>query len=169
MNKATPAPHTARIGVDIGRVIIDGHGQTDTPFLGTTDELAMLSPAVDGSFDAVAELLERTEGAVWLGSKCGPGIEHRTRLWLEHHDFFGLTGMDRSHALFCRERRQKTPIAKGLGLTHFVDDRHDVLEPMVGVVGHLLHFGAPAGPPRSLGLVPAPTWDHALDVIRPTL
>ncbi|NLF04885.1 MAG: hypothetical protein GX593_07805 [Actinomycetales bacterium] len=169
MNTASPAPSTARIGVDIGRVIINGDGQADTPFLGTTDELAMLSPAVYGSFDAVAELLERTEGAVWLVSKCGTGIEHRTRLWLEHHDFFELTGMDRSHALFCRERRQKTPIAKRLGLTHFVDDRHDVLEPMVGVVEHLLHFGAPEEPSRYPGLVPTPTWDHALDVIRPTL
>lgn len=156
----------ARIGVDIGKVLIGGDGPNDTPFLGTTDEMAMDAPAVAGGFEAVAALVELTGGAVWLVSKCGSGIERRTRAWLEHHDFWDATGLAREHAVFCRERREKTPIARRLGLTHFVDDRVDVLEPMAGVVGHRYLFGAAHAPE---GLVPTPSWADVMRELRASL
>ena len=155
-----------RIGVDIGKVLIGGGGPNDTPFLGTTDAMAMDAPEVPGSFEGVAELVELTGGAVWLVSKCGSGIERRTQLWLEHHDFWDATGVPREHAVFCRERREKAPIARRLGLTHFVDDRADVLEPMAGVVEHRYLFGAAQSPE---GLTATPSWEAVLREVRTTL
>jgi hypothetical protein len=57
--------------------------------------------------------------------------------WLDRHDFFRETGVARERIRFCRERRDKATICRELGITHFVDDRHDVLGPLVGIVPHL--------------------------------
>ena len=79
-------------------------------------------------------------GRVWLVSKCGPRVEEKTRRWLEHHRFFELTGVAEDHLRFCRERPQKREHALDLGLTHFVDDRRDVLHHLGGAVPHLFLF-----------------------------
>lgn len=129
-----------RIGVDIGRVIISGDGP-DTVFFGRSQVEAMRTPAVPGAFAAVAELVERFEGRVHLVSKCGPRIQARSLAWLDHHGFWQATGLDRTQVRFCRERADKAKHAHQLGLTHFVDDRFDVLTHLVGLVDRLYLFG----------------------------
>lgn len=57
----------------------------------------------------------------------------------------------RQHSLtmavrFCRERPQKAPICAELGITHFIDDRADVLEPMCGIVANRFLFGPQRAP-----------------------
>ncbi|MDP3770860.1 MAG: hypothetical protein Q8R16_01000, partial [bacterium] len=37
------------------------------------------------------------------------------------------TGIGRDHVRFCRERHEKAGICEELGITHFVDDRLEVL------------------------------------------
>lgn len=139
-----------RLGLDIGRVIIGPRvdGREDTSFLGRSLEEAMDTPAAQGSFAVIAALVEAHSGAVWLVSKCGPSVQRKTRAWLDHHDFWGKTGMDRSHLEFCRTRKEKTPIARRLGLTAFVDDAVGVLQPMRSVVpdAGLFLFGEQNGP-----------------------
>jgi hypothetical protein len=49
-------------------------------------------------------------------------------------------------ARFCRKRPEKRDHAIALGLTHFVDDRVDVLQALRGVVPRLYLFGAQTGP-----------------------
>jgi hypothetical protein len=44
-----------------------------------------------------------------------------------------------------RRRAEKRGHARELALTHFIDDRADVLEHLRGVVSHLFLFGAQAG------------------------
>lgn len=160
-------PQTAReprIGVDIGRVIINGDG-ADTSFFGHDHAEAMRTPAVPGAVSAVAELVRRFDGRVWLVSKCGPKIQARSLAWLEHHGFWAKTGVARDNVRFCRERRDKAIHARRLALTHFVDDRFDVLEHLVGLVDHLYLFGPQRRRhPRSQdAMIAAPRWADVLD------
>jgi hypothetical protein len=96
-------------------------------------------------FDVVPRLVARFERQVWLVSKAGPRIERLTRRWLEHHDFFERTGLRRDRVRFCRQRADKREHALSLGLTHFIDDRVDVLEHLRGVVPSLFLFGIQTG------------------------
>ena len=132
-----------KLGLDFGKVIMGAvrNGRADTSFLGTTFDEAMKSAPEEGAFDAIRQLVDRFSGGVWIVSKCGPSVENKTRGWLKHWKFYDETGLDRAHLRFCRERRDKALICRELEVTHFVDDRIDVLQPMVGVVPNLYLFG----------------------------
>ncbi len=66
--------------------------------------------------------------------------------------------------MVCRERPEKAAVCARLGITHFVDDRLDVLTPMRGTVPHLYLFGAPrAGIPE--WITPAPDWSELVRVL----
>ena len=69
----------------------------------------------------------RFRDAVYVVSKCGEATEARSREWLSHNNFFERTGVPPSNVYFCRERAEKAPICTRLGVTHFVDDRLEVL------------------------------------------
>lgn len=135
--------HTHRIGIDIGRVIIGPvlNGRADTSFLGSRLEDALHTPPAPGALEGVAELVERTDGQAWLVSKCGPQVQAKTRAWLDHHEFWRRTGMDRTHLRFCLRRPDKAVHARQLRLTVMVDDRVDVLMHLAGLVEHRLLFG----------------------------
>ena len=150
------------LGVDIGRVLIHGDGP-DTSFIGGTDADALRTPAMAGSFEALARLCELFAGRVWLVSKCGPRIQARSRQWLDRHRFFQSTGIRYGQVRFCRERKEKAPICAELGVSLFVDDRLDVLAAMTGIVPHRFHFGASSAP---TGIVAVPTWAAAEEAIR---
>jgi hypothetical protein len=160
-----------RLGVDIGRVIIDGSahpGGGDTAFF-QGDEATMLATLeMAGAVDAVAALAARLTGGVWLVSKCGPRVEARTRRWLAGHDFFGRTGIDPDHLRFCRAREDKRIHCLELGLTHFVDDRIEVHEAIRDVVGHRYLFGPQRGPAPGF-VTPVPDWPTARRLIEATL
>ena len=132
-----------RIGIDIGRVIIGPvlNGRADTSFLGSRLEDALHTPPAPGAFAGVADLVDRTRGQAWLVSKCGPGVQAKTRAWLDHHEFWARTGMDRRHLRFCLKRPEKARHARELGLTAMIDDRVDVLVHLDGLVRDRLLFG----------------------------
>lgn len=155
---ARRGPREARLGIDIGRVIIAGDGP-DTSFLGVPDDDAMRAPALEGAFEAIARLVADYDGRVWLVSKCGERVQQRTRRWLGHHRFFEATGVRPDRVRFCRERREKAPICAELGITCFIDDREDVLLAMAGVVPTRILFGAQVA--RGAGLSPARDWEVA--------
>ena len=121
-----------------GRVIIAGDGPDTSFFAG--DEAALKVPAVEGAFEGVSRLVRAFSGRVWLVSKCGSNIQRRTLKWLEAHDFWTHTGVAEDHVRFCKERPQKALATRQLGLTHFIDDRSDVLEALDGVVGNRYLF-----------------------------
>lgn len=149
-----------RLGLDIGRVIITPEGRGgDTSFLGGSIEDAMRTPPNTGMFEAVGDLCERFGGRVWLVSKCGPRVQEKTRRWLRHHRFFHRTGIPAANLRFCLQRPQKAIHCRELGLTHFVDDRLDVLDHLAGIVDYRYLFGPqrPAQPTPD-GLIPCLTW-----------
>ena len=145
---------TPTLGVDIGRVIIQGDGP-DTSFVGGSDEQALRAPAMEGAFDALARLVDRFAGRVHLVSKCGARVEARTRVWLRHHRFFERTGVLAENVHFCRQRPDKAPICHRLGVGFFVDDRRDVLAAMTGVVPFRFLFGETTAPEK---VIAAPDW-----------
>lgn len=128
-----------RIGVDIGGVIIQQvdrlypAGPADAEAEKADHDTSLLAdfrrtPPMPGAFEGLATLVGEAFGEhVHLVSKCGERVERRTRLWLAHHDFYARTGIRAGNVHFCRTRAAKAPIAAALGLTHFVDDRLEVL------------------------------------------
>ncbi len=146
-----PFPIAGRIGLDIGRVIVDPaspHGREQgraapagRSLLTGSDQQALRSPASPAALEVIRRLVEHYDGNVWLVSKCGPRIESRTRRWLEFQGFYNATGVSRDHLRFCRKRRHKRGHCAELGITHFVDDRVDVLRHLRGLVPNLYLFG----------------------------
>jgi hypothetical protein len=159
---------TPRLGVDIGRVIIDGSAHPtgdDTAFF-TGDEAAMLAtPEVPGAIETIARLVRLFEGQVWLISKCGARVQARTERWLAAHDFFRKTGMCSENIRFCRKRADKRDHCVELGLTHFVDDHPEVHEAIHGTVTHQYFFGPQARPVPAWG-ASAPGWMDVERMIR---
>jgi hypothetical protein len=141
------------LGIDIGRVImcpVNDDGRPDTSFLTSDDAAALETPAAPGMFEVVPQLVEAFDGRVWLVSKAGARIETLTRRWFVRHAFFARTGLSEEQARFCRRREDKRVHAAELGLTHFIDDRTDVLMHLRGLVPHLGLFGVQSQP--------APDW-----------
>ena len=168
----TPS-HRPVLGIDIGRVIIgpvDDAGHADTTFLSGSPAQALATQPSPGAFDSIAQLTRAFAGAVWLVSKAGPRVQDKTRSWLDHWRFWSATGVPRGRLRFCLERPQKADHCRELRITHFIDDRLDVLDHLHGLVPHLYLFGPQ---PRSTRpppwAVPVVTWADALSAILSTL
>jgi hypothetical protein len=120
------------LGVDVGGVLItstDREQDTALFHAGYLDR-----PEVPGAIDALARLArERFGDRTYVVSKCGEATERRTLEWMAHHRFFERTGVTADRVHFCRTREGKAPIAERLGLTHFVDDRLEVLSHLTTV------------------------------------
>ena len=134
------------LGLDFGGVIVASSrdGDEDTGFVGGSDEDALAMPPLPGSFPSIRALAGRF-GAdrSWIVSKCGARVEARTRAWLDHRRFWEETGVARDHLVICRRRSEKAVECARLGVTHFVDDRLDVLVAMRDTVANLYLFGGP--------------------------
>ncbi len=121
------------LGVDIGGVIIDRvKNGIDTSFY--TNDYYLNIPAVLGAFEALKRLSKERFGfKTYLVSKCNPDVEAKTRHWLSYHNFYDKTRILRAHIYFCRKREEKAPICQQLGITHFIDDRLEVLSYLAAV------------------------------------
>lgn len=120
-----------RLGIDIGGVIIQRiDGDSDTSFR----QDFLRTPEVAGAIDSIRDIVDSGFGdKVWLISKCGPEVEGLTRSWLEAQHFFQRSGVLQDNIRFCRERVQKAAICEELGITHFIDDRLEVLSYLTSV------------------------------------
>jgi hypothetical protein len=165
-----PAPRQPRLGIDIGRVIIDGSGHPaggDTTFFTGDDAALLATPEMAGAVASIASLVELFDGRVWLVSKCGPRVQKRTLRWLEGHHFHERTGVAGDHVRFCRARAEKRYHCEELDLTHFIDDRPDVHAAIRGVVDHQYLFGPQSGAMPDYAIA-APTWPAVEALIRQT-
>jgi hypothetical protein len=120
------------LGVDIGGVIIDRiNNGTDTSFF-TNNYLK--TTAVPGVFDALRQLRDKKFGEnIYLVSKCGKVVQDKTLHWLQYNNFYDKTGINYDHVHFCRQRHEKAGICQKFGITHFVDDRLEVLGNLISV------------------------------------
>lgn len=86
-----------------------------------------------------------------------------------HHRFFERTGIPPDNLRFCIERSQKAGHCASLGITHFIDDRADVLDHLEGVVLHRYLFGPqrkPVGSRRALAVI---DWRAAAEAVMASL
>jgi len=153
----------ATLGVDFGRVINDASSHPsgdDTSFLQGSDDEMLATPAMKGAIDSLTRLVLSFDGRVWIVSKAGPRIQDNTERWLAHQDFFVKTGMPPSNLRFVRRRVEKVGQCQQLGITHFVDDRVEVIEALTGVVPHRYLFG-PQDRPSPQDAIGVLTWDLA--------
>jgi hypothetical protein len=129
------------LGVDIGGVIMDkANDNTDTAFFGDN---FLNTTAVPDTFEVLAALVQKRFGPnVHIVSKCGKKIEEKSRLWLAHHNFFGKTGIRAENLHFCLERHEKAPICERLRITHFIDDKLEVLSYLSTVEHKFLFQGS---------------------------
>jgi len=160
-----------KLGIDIGRVLIAPDapdGKADTSFIGGSLEAALATPPYEGVFEAVPVLVELFKGQVWLVSKAGPRVQDKTRHWLRHHAFFERTGIAPDGLRFCLERPQKAQHCRELAITHFIDDRLDVLMHLEGVVPSRFLFGPQRKVQSSPGVTPILSWAHACAAVGST-
>lgn len=145
---------TPTLGVDVGGVIVTlADRSEDTSFFGSRP---LDTPATAGVFDQLAILAAWPfAGRVHVVSKAGPKVAANTRAWLAHHRFFERTGIAATHLHFVRERRDKAPVCQRLGVTHFIDDRLDVLAYLDSVEHRYLFVG---GTPNRAAEVEVPDW-----------
>lgn len=126
-----------RIGIDIGGVLMQrGSDADDTSFFSTN---YLKTPAFENTFTVVRAFVQEGH-EVWLISKCSEKTQAKTEEWLHYHDFYRFTGVDPTHVIFTRERKDKLAVAENLKLTHFIDDRLEVLQYMIGTVEQLYLF-----------------------------
>jgi hypothetical protein len=170
MTTSTEHAKQPRLGIDIGRVIIDGpsHPGGDTAFFSGDDAVMLATPEMAGCAAALAALSGLFGGRVWLVSKCGPRIQNRTLHWLDEHDFYARARVPRDQVRFCRERREKRGHCEQLRLTHFVDDHPEVHKAIRGAVDYQYFFGPQrkAVPPYGIHVR---TWAEAAAAITATL
>ena len=157
-----------RLGIDIGRVIIDGSHHpsgNDTAFFNADEPTMLATPEMP---HAITQLVEAFENRVWLVSKCGPRVQQRTLRWLDAHDFYTRTGLPPDHVRFCRSRADKRLHCQELALTHFIDDRTDVHEAIHGTVAHQYLFG-PQPRPAPHYTRTVTNWPETWEAINATL
>ncbi|MEH1130471.1 hypothetical protein [Micromonospora sp. CPCC 206061] len=159
------------LGVDIGGVIVTlADRDEDTSFFGARP---LETPAVAGVFEALAALAQqRFAGRVHLISKAGPKVAANTRDWLAHHDFFDRTGIPAAHLHFVRQRRDKAAVCQRLDVTHFVDDRLDVLAYLDTVEHRYLFLGGTEEPVTAQTIPPwaavVHTWAELATLLPPS-
>lgn len=128
------------LGIDIGNVIID-HRLVDKDDKELYENHYSTIPATEGVFDAVRELNENEfHGNIFLISKCTLWAQGKILDWLKDNDFYAKTGVKPENVFFCRERHEKDKICKDNGITHFIDDRLEVLSYMVETAPHLFLY-----------------------------
>lgn len=100
------------LGIDLGRTIVR--------------KIKGVPVVYEGAFEVIRKLSEQSQ-AVFVISKVNEEQEVRSRAWLKEVDFSTVTGICLSKVHYCRTRPEKGPICKKLGITHFIDDRAEVM------------------------------------------
>lgn len=127
------------LGVDIGNVIINN--RLNDPEVNKVDETVYAAfPPSEGVFEALKTLNSYFDDEVYLLSKCTEWAQEQILLWLKAHDFYAKTGIKQESVYFVRQRHEKDGVCRKLGITHFVDDRLEVLSHMVESTPNLILF-----------------------------
>jgi len=130
--KASSKNGNIRLGIDIGGVIIaKAEDGDDTSFFSDNYMNTPPEPFVLEAIHNIIAILGPEN--VYLVSKCGKNFREKTLEWLYGTNFFAKTLLPTQNVRFCDERPQKAEICAELGITHFVDDRLDVLKHLLSV------------------------------------
>lgn len=113
-----------KLGIDVGGVIIKNATEgNDTSFF---SDNFLKTPPNEEAFNTITKLNDMFDD-VYIVSKCGYKIRNKTLDWFKYHNFYDITGISPDNVYFCHERWEKHPICEKLGITHFIDDKLEVL------------------------------------------
>ena len=127
------------LGVDIGNVIIN-HRLAKTDDETFYEEQYSTIPSTEGVFESLKKLNEFFNGEVYLISKCTEWAEEKILAWFVDNDFYTQTGIKSENVYFVRKRDEKDLLCQKLEITHFIDDRLEVLSYMVESTPNLYLF-----------------------------
>lgn len=157
-----------RLGLDFAGVIIRS-GVISRPG-GTIfdDEVPRSSHLRPGALAAVSELVSRTSGQVWIVSKAREEMQPVIRGYLEAIDFFARTGLSPHSVHFTLDRAGKREVCLENRITHFLDDRLEVLELLEEAVPYRFWFTEEDERDRvPSGVCAVVDWQEALDRLSP--
>ncbi len=131
-----------RIGFDVGNVILetdtDGSRPAEIRHAGS-HPLDLPQSYVDGALSVIRDTVGKLGAQnVHIISKCGVSMQQKTQRYFEETNFFDKTNFARENVWFVKKRAEKAPIAARLALTHFVDDRSQILRSMTTVSVRML-------------------------------
>ena len=155
-----------RLGVDIGGVLKQHRvHERDTRFLASLVD----TPPLPGAVSGMARLAEHFSGRLFIVSKCRVESEAGLLAWLQRNRILDAAGIGPDRVSFCRERAEKALHARRLHLTHFVDDRLEVLAHLEGVPHRFLMQPDPEEAQRfaaALALVrQVDSWDELVAIL----
>ncbi|MFY9457862.1 MAG: hypothetical protein WAP23_02950 [Candidatus Spechtbacterales bacterium] len=85
-------------------------------------------PPMAGAFKVLPRLSRKRFGEnIWVISAAGPRKQKKTRDWFECHDGYARMLIPPEHVLFSPDRAGKAEVCKKIGVTHFIDDRLEIL------------------------------------------
>ncbi len=107
------------LGLDLGNTLVK-LGKVGSP-----------SIVFDDAIETIKLLMVYYFGKrVFIISKVTPEQRLRAEHFLKTSTFLTEIGLTCPHVLFCMERGDKAVLARHLGITHFIDDRPEVLAAM---------------------------------------
>ena len=104
------------LGIDLGGTIHHKNDKKETV-------------PMPGSFEVINKLRQKVK-AVYIVSRVTDEQSYRAYKWFQKFNFFEETGLTPNKVHFCYERRDKAPICQRLGVSHFIDDRPEVMSHM---------------------------------------
>ena len=133
------ASRTAVLGIDIGGVVtkIPIGSNRDDSFLGKDP---LLTPKMEDSFTVISELAKQYR-IVFITRAGGP-TRRALADWFRDQQFFESTELSMGRVFYTSTRDEKIGVAMDQGVTHFIDDRLEVLMGMLGIVPNLIAFQA---------------------------
>lgn len=105
------------LGIDLGKTIVH-----------RVNGIQVLLPDADRVIRRLVS--EKFGERVHIISRVTPEQQVRAEAWLRSTRFLQSVGIATDHLHFCAERRDKAPICHRLGITHFIDDRPEVMSHM---------------------------------------
>lgn len=151
-----------RLGVDVGGVIMDWipYLETERSYLGDNYRE---TPVMEGSLEALKQLNEsQFKNNIYIISKYSEHGPDRMYDWIESKDFYLKTGIPKEHVHLCGTDAEKTPIGEKLELSHYVDDKPEILETFVGKIPNLYIFNPADGAKYDSSIQSVSSWADLL-------
>ncbi|MBB4320476.1 hypothetical protein GGE43_004071 [Agrobacterium tumefaciens] len=148
------------IGIDVGGVLL----QTQAMKSWGNSSVGFLV-AYEGALNALQTLIiPQFEENWFVISKAEHEHRNQIKESLEHHGFLDSVGGELGNLIFTDTNAEKAEIARDLRLSHFIDDKWDVLRHMPWL-RRLIHFSDAPVSSSGWNVVHAPTWDHVRRIL----
>ena len=135
---------TPILGVDLGGVVIDNDAidqRTGIRYPKHNPDI----PEVEGAGETLRHICFHAV-PVFIITSGRPDVDEKRRKWLNQPRYWGdsfyeHTGIPYWNVRFCEERKKKLAWCAHEQVTHFIDNRADVLASLIGTVPYLYLFG----------------------------